>query len=52
MAGDPLALDAEAMRALGYATVDMLVGEVLDESAPPLRRATPAEMKARLAARS
>ena len=45
---DPLALDREAMRALGYRTVDMLVEHVLDDAAPPLRRATPAEMRARL----
>src|SRR5438034_477562 len=36
------------MRELGYRTVDMLVEHVLDASAPPLRRATPAEMRARL----
>jgi glutamate/tyrosine decarboxylase-like PLP-dependent enzyme len=46
--GDRLALDAEAMRELGYRTVDMLVKRLLDESAPPLRRATPGEMRARL----
>jgi glutamate/tyrosine decarboxylase-like PLP-dependent enzyme len=46
--GNPLHLDAEAMRALGYRTVDMLVGRLSDPSIPPLRRATPAEMKARL----
>ena len=45
---DPLALDRETMRELGYRTVDMLVDRLLDESAPPLRRATPAEMRARL----
>ena len=36
------------MRELGYRTVDMLVERLLDESAPPLRRATPAEMRARI----
>jgi len=45
---DRLALDRDAMRELGYRTVDMLVEHVLDASAPPLRRATPAEMRARL----
>ena len=47
-AGDPLGVDAEAMRALGYRTVDMLVARLTDPSVPPLRRATPAEMRARL----
>jgi glutamate/tyrosine decarboxylase-like PLP-dependent enzyme len=47
--GDRLALDAETMRQLGYRTVDMLVDRLTDESAPPLRRATPAEMRARIA---
>jgi aromatic-L-amino-acid decarboxylase len=44
---DPLALDAETMRELGYRTVDLLV-ERLQRDGPPLRRATPAEMRARL----
>ena len=44
---DPLALDAAAMRALGHRTVDLLV-DLLEREAPPLRRATPAEMRARL----
>jgi aromatic-L-amino-acid/L-tryptophan decarboxylase len=47
-AGDPLGMDAEAMRALGYRTVDMLVARLTDPSIPPLRRATPGEMRARL----
>ena len=47
-AGDPLGMDAEAMRALGYRTVDMLVARLTDPSIPPLRRATPAQMRARL----
>ncbi len=47
-AGDPLGMDADAMRALGYRTVDMLVDRLTDPSIPPLRRATPAEMRARL----
>ena len=36
------------MRRLGYRTVDMLVERLLDESTPPLRRATPEEMRARI----
>jgi glutamate/tyrosine decarboxylase-like PLP-dependent enzyme len=36
------------MRALGYRTVDALVDWLSDAGAPPLRRATPAEMAARL----
>jgi aromatic-L-amino-acid decarboxylase len=48
-AGDPLGMDAEAMRAIGYRTVDMLVARLTDPSIPPLRRATPADMRARLA---
>ena len=46
--GDPLGMDAEAMRALGYRTVDMLVARLTDPSIPPLRRAAPADMRARL----
>ena len=45
---DLLALDAETMRRLGHQTVDMLVERWFDASAPPLRRATPAEMRKRL----
>ena len=45
---DPLALDAETMRRLGYRTVDMLVDRLTDDSIPALRRATPAEMRERL----
>jgi aromatic-L-amino-acid/L-tryptophan decarboxylase len=44
---DPLALDRETMRQLGYRTVDLLV-ERLGREAPPLQRATPAEMRSRL----
>lgn len=47
-AGDPLGMDADAMRALGYRTVDMLVARLTDPAIPPLRRATPAQMRARL----
>jgi len=45
---DPLALDAATMRRLGYRTVDMLVDRMTDVTIPPLRRATPDEMAARL----
>ena len=48
MTPDPLALDAETMREHGYRTVDLLVNELTDSDRPPLRRATPAEMRARL----
>lgn len=48
MHDDPLSLDAETMRRLGYQTVDMLVDRLADPSIPPLRRTTPAEMRARL----
>ncbi len=37
------------MRELGYRTVDMLVERLSDETIPPLRRASPAEMRRRLA---
>ncbi|HWC25522.1 MAG TPA: aminotransferase class I/II-fold pyridoxal phosphate-dependent enzyme [Solirubrobacteraceae bacterium] len=46
--GDPLAVDREAMRAYGYRTVDMLVRRLCDPSIPPLRRASPQEMRDRL----
>lgn len=46
----PLRMDAEAMRRAGYATVDALVARLADPGADPvLRRATPAQMRARLA---
>jgi len=45
----PLAMDIEAMRRAGYATVDALVDRLADPAADPvLRRAGPAEMRARL----
>lgn len=48
MAGeDPLALDRETMRQLGYRTIDLLV-DWLEREALPLRRAEPAEMRRRL----
>jgi aromatic-L-amino-acid decarboxylase len=48
---DPLAVDPETMRQLGYRTVDMLVGQLQAVPAgPALRRASPAEMHARLPA--
>jgi glutamate/tyrosine decarboxylase-like PLP-dependent enzyme len=45
---DPLSIDIETMRQLGYGTVDALLDHLADSDAPPLRRATPAEMEARL----
>ncbi|HEY2637641.1 MAG TPA: aminotransferase class I/II-fold pyridoxal phosphate-dependent enzyme, partial [Solirubrobacteraceae bacterium] len=44
---DPLALDPEAMRAMGHRMVDFLVDE-LTAGGPALRRATPEEMAARI----
>ena len=44
---DPLALDPETMRELGYRTIDLLV-ERLQRDEPPIRRASPAEMRERL----
>ncbi|HEX2272968.1 MAG TPA: aminotransferase class V-fold PLP-dependent enzyme [Acidimicrobiales bacterium] len=49
MEDDPLGLDAETMRTLGYRTVDFLVDVLTDTSAPALRRATREEMEQRLA---
>ena len=49
MEGDPLGLDPETMRELGYRTIDLLVDVLADPSAPALRRATREEMEARLA---
>ena len=46
---DPLALDPQTMRELGYRTVDLLVERLERErGGPPLRRATPTEMRERL----
>ena len=45
----PLAMDIEAMRRAGYATVDALVARLADPEADPvLRRAEAAEMRSRL----
>ena len=45
----PLAMDVEAMRRAGYATVDALVARLADpEAYPVLRRAGAAEMRSRL----
>ena len=45
----PLAMDAEAMRRAGYATVDALVARLADpEGDPVLRRAGAADMQTRL----
>ena len=50
MADDPLSLDAEEMRRMGYAVVDMLVERIAGLSdGPALRTATRAEMEATLA---
>src|SRR5690348_5333062 len=50
-AADPLGLSPEAMRALGYRTVDMLVEQMSSvRGGPALRRASPAQMHARLPA--
>jgi aromatic-L-amino-acid/L-tryptophan decarboxylase len=46
---DPLALDRETMRTLGYRTVDMLVDILTDPDAVPLRRARAVETSALLA---
>jgi aromatic-L-amino-acid/L-tryptophan decarboxylase len=46
---DPLGLDSRTMRELGYRTVDLLVERLERErGGPPLRRATPAEIRGRL----
>jgi aromatic-L-amino-acid decarboxylase len=45
---DRLALTPEQMRALGYQAVDLLVDRLGDPSVPAMRRATPAEMAARI----
>src|SRR5438067_2417104 len=37
------------MRRMGYRTVDMLIDRLSDRSIPPLRRATPPKMRARIA---
>jgi glutamate/tyrosine decarboxylase-like PLP-dependent enzyme len=47
-AADPLGLDPETMRELGYRTVDLLVSWLNDAEAPPLRRAGRSELEARL----
>ena len=44
----PLAVDAEAMRRLGYRTVDMLVDRMSGPAGPVVRSATPEELHARL----
>lgn len=47
--GHPLEMDPEAMRRAGYATVDAMVARLAAPAADPvLRRAGPAEMRARL----
>jgi hypothetical protein len=49
---DPLALSPEAMRALGYQAVDLLVERLSDPAIPALRRATPADRLPGMPARS
>src|SRR3954447_21878346 len=49
MPDDPLAIDAEEMRRMGYAVVDLLVRRITElADGPVLRRATVAEMRARI----
>ncbi len=48
MEPSPLGMSPEEMRTTGYSMVDMLVRHLTDDDAPPLRRATPAEMRERL----
>jgi glutamate/tyrosine decarboxylase-like PLP-dependent enzyme len=43
---DPLALQPEEMRRLGYRAVDLLIDRVLDVDSPPVRRGTPEAMRA------
>ncbi|MET0810838.1 MAG: hypothetical protein ABWY65_06950, partial [Thermoleophilaceae bacterium] len=45
---NPLALEPEAMRAMGHRTVDLLVELLAQAERPPLRRASPEEMAARM----
>jgi aromatic-L-amino-acid decarboxylase len=49
-AGDPLALDAESMRAIGHRTVDALVDLMTDPSTRCLTRASAGDMAERLPA--
>jgi aromatic-L-amino-acid decarboxylase len=46
--GDPLWLDPETMRDLGYRAVDAVVDILHEPSAPPVQRATAAEMDERV----
>jgi len=49
MADDPLALEREAMRRMGYAVVDLLVERIASlRDSPVLQTAAPAEMAARI----
>jgi len=45
---DPLALDPDTMRALGYRTIDMLVERLTSRDEPPIRRASADEMVRRV----
>lgn len=49
MAQSPLGMGPEQMRTTGYRMVDMLVRHLTDSDAAPLRRASPGEMRRRLA---
>ena len=45
---DPLGLSVGQLRELGYRTVDLLVEQLTDPSIPAMRRADPAELRAKL----
>jgi glutamate/tyrosine decarboxylase-like PLP-dependent enzyme len=47
---DPLGLSAEAMRTLGYRTVDLLVEQLTDPQIPAMRRGRGEDLRARLLA--
>jgi glutamate/tyrosine decarboxylase-like PLP-dependent enzyme len=47
---DPLGSSKEAMRDIGYRTVDLLVDQLTDATIPAMRRASGAELRARLTA--
>src|SRR4029077_11605138 len=49
--GSPLALDPEAMRRLGYRTIDMLVDRISAPPGPVVRTATPLDLHERIAMR-
>jgi aromatic-L-amino-acid decarboxylase len=45
---NPLELTPDQMREMGYRTVDMLVRQLTDQSAPAIRRSAPGELRERL----